>query len=40
MTLASLGISPTPLEAILPTYLDRFRRGGWYDRRRPALSDR
>jgi uncharacterized protein YbjT (DUF2867 family) len=28
--LASLGITPTPVEAILPTYLDRFRRGGWY----------
>ena len=32
MTLASLGIAPTPVEIILPTYLDRFRRGGWYDR--------
>ncbi len=33
MTLASLGIAPTAVEAILPTYLDRFRRGGWYQRR-------
>lgn len=32
MTLASLGISPTPAEIILPSYLDRFRRGGWYER--------
>jgi NADH dehydrogenase len=30
--LADLGISPTAVEAILPTYLDRFRRGGWYQR--------
>ena len=28
--LADLGISPTPLEPILPTYLFRFRRGGQY----------
>jgi uncharacterized protein YbjT (DUF2867 family) len=33
MTLASLGLPATPIEAILPTYLDRFRRGGWYERR-------
>ena len=33
MTLASLGIAPAAVEAILPTYLDRFRRGGWYQRR-------
>ena len=32
MTLASLGISSTPAEIIVPAYLDRFRRGGWYDR--------
>jgi hypothetical protein len=25
---------PTPVEAILPTYLDRFRKGGWYARER------
>jgi NADH dehydrogenase len=34
LTLATLGVEPTAVEAILPTYLDRFRRGGWYDRRR------
>ncbi|MBV8889198.1 MAG: complex I NDUFA9 subunit family protein [Alphaproteobacteria bacterium] len=34
LSLASLGIVPTAVEAILPTYLDRFRRGGWYERRR------
>jgi len=33
LTLASLGIMPTPAEVVLPTYLDRFRRGGWYERR-------
>lgn len=32
MSLASLGIVPTAAEVILPTYLDRFRRGGWYER--------
>ena len=36
MTLASLEIAPTPVEVILPTYLDRFRRGGWYERRSRA----
>jgi len=30
--LASLGIAPAAVEAVLPTYLDRFRRGGWYSR--------
>jgi NADH dehydrogenase len=34
LSLATLGIAPTPVEAILPTYLDRFRRGGWYARER------
>jgi uncharacterized protein YbjT (DUF2867 family) len=34
LTLAALGLTPTPLEAILPSYLDRFRRGGWYARER------
>ena len=36
LDLHTLGIEPTAVEAILPTYLDRFRRGGWYDRRRMA----
>src|SRR5271170_2172225 len=33
MTLAALGIPATAVEGILATYLDRFRRGGWYERR-------
>ena len=33
LTLATLGISATAVEGILPSYLDRFRRGGWYARR-------
>ena len=33
LTLSTLGITPTAVEAILPTYLERFRRGGWYERR-------
>jgi uncharacterized protein YbjT (DUF2867 family) len=33
LTLATLGIPATAVEGILPTYLDRFRRGGWYERR-------
>jgi len=36
LTLASLGLTPTPAELVLPTYLDRFRRGGWYERRSRA----
>jgi len=32
LTLATLGIAATAVEGILPTYLDRFRRGGWYQR--------
>jgi uncharacterized protein YbjT (DUF2867 family) len=32
LSLAALGITPTAVEAILPSYLDRFRRGGWYER--------
>jgi uncharacterized protein YbjT (DUF2867 family) len=31
--LSSLGIAPTAVEAVLPSYLERFRRGGWYTRR-------
>ena len=34
LTLATLGVAPTSVEAILPSYLDRFRRGGWYARDR------
>jgi uncharacterized protein YbjT (DUF2867 family) len=32
LTLSTLGIEPTAVEGILPTYLGRFRRGGWYAR--------
>jgi uncharacterized protein YbjT (DUF2867 family) len=35
-TLQDLGITPETVEAILPIYLDRFRRGGWYDAHRMA----
>jgi uncharacterized protein YbjT (DUF2867 family) len=35
-SLATLGIAATAPEAILPTYLDRFRSGGRYNRRAPA----
>src|SRR5438270_724445 len=38
LTLATLGIAPTTVEAILPTYLDRFRRGGWYERQRMPIT--
>jgi uncharacterized protein YbjT (DUF2867 family) len=38
LTLATLGITPTAVEAILPTYLDRFRRGGWYERQRMPMT--
>ena len=34
LDLRTLGIEPTAVETVLPTYLDRFRRGGWYERRR------
>lgn len=34
--LAALGIQPTAAEAILPTYLDRFRIGGRYNQHAPA----
>jgi NADH dehydrogenase len=30
LTLADLGVEPTALEAILPTYLFRYRKGGQY----------
>jgi len=29
-TLADLGIEPTPVEIVLPTYLDKYRVGGHY----------
>jgi uncharacterized protein YbjT (DUF2867 family) len=35
-SLATLGIAATAPEAILPTYLDRFRIGGRYNRHAPA----
>ena len=35
-TLAGLGIEPTSIEAILPSYLYRFRPHGQFDRPRPA----
>ena len=28
--LAELGVEPTALEVVIPTYLDRYRPGGWY----------
>ena len=34
--LASLGITPTAPEAILPMYLDRYRIGGRYNQHAPA----
>jgi uncharacterized protein YbjT (DUF2867 family) len=37
-TLADLGIAPTAVEAILPTYMDRFRRGGWWAAHRTSRS--
>jgi uncharacterized protein YbjT (DUF2867 family) len=36
LTLATLGIEPVAVEAIIPAYLDRFRKGGWHARRRAA----
>lgn len=36
LTLETLGIRPTAAEAILPTYLDRFRTGGRYNQHAPA----
>ncbi|HEX5317916.1 MAG TPA: complex I NDUFA9 subunit family protein [Stellaceae bacterium] len=33
---SALGLVPNTVEAILPSYLDRFRRGGWYERQRAA----
>ncbi len=31
-TLAAFGVTPTPLEAVLPSYIWRFRRNGQFDR--------
>jgi uncharacterized protein YbjT (DUF2867 family) len=36
LNLATLGITPTAAEVILPTYLDRFRIGGRYNQHAPA----
>jgi NADH dehydrogenase len=35
-TLATLGIEATTPDAILPTYLDRFRAGGRYNQHAPV----
>ncbi len=35
-TLSDLGVAPTALDLVLPTYLDRFRRGGRWGRERTA----
>ncbi len=37
LTLADLGIRPTAVEVILPTYLDRFRKGGRFGLRSHVL---
>ncbi|MBM3526020.1 MAG: complex I NDUFA9 subunit family protein [Alphaproteobacteria bacterium] len=34
--LSALGIEPTPMEVVLPSYLEIYRRGGRYGTRRPA----
>jgi NADH dehydrogenase len=36
LTLADLGIDPTPLDTVLPTYLDRFRPGGRFAEKKRA----
>ncbi|HZS84769.1 MAG TPA: complex I NDUFA9 subunit family protein [Stellaceae bacterium] len=36
LTLKDLGITPTPVESILPSYMDRYRRGGRFGNRRTA----
>jgi NADH dehydrogenase len=35
--LADLGIEPTAVEVVLPTYLDRYRRGGRFGQRSRGL---
>ncbi|MDH3594036.1 MAG: complex I NDUFA9 subunit family protein, partial [Rhodospirillales bacterium] len=37
LTFADLGIRPTAVEVILPTYLDRYRRGGRFGQRSRGL---
>jgi NADH dehydrogenase len=34
LTLKDLGIEPTAVEAVVPSYLDRYRRGGWFSSHR------
>jgi uncharacterized protein YbjT (DUF2867 family) len=36
LTLKDLGITPETVEAIVPAYLDRYRRGGWFNGHRMA----
>lgn len=36
-TLADLGITPTAVEGIIPAYLDRYRRGGWFNGHHMAI---
>lgn len=36
LTLEGLGIAPTSIEAIVPSYLYRFKRAGQFDRERPV----
>jgi uncharacterized protein YbjT (DUF2867 family) len=37
LTLKDLGITPETVEAIVPAYLDRYRRGGWFNGHRMAI---
>ncbi len=37
LTLKDLGIEPTAVEAIVPSYLDRYRRGGWFNSHHMAI---
>jgi uncharacterized protein YbjT (DUF2867 family) len=36
LTLENLGIDATAVEAVVPSYLDRYRRGGWFNSHRMA----
>jgi len=38
--LAEAGVTPTAVEAVVPTYLYRYRKGGQYAETRPGPSDR